>query len=799
MAISKQNISLFLLLLLATGMRFYNLAGQSLWSDEGNSVALIKHGYSDIAQRTAYDIHPPFYYWLLKLCTAIFGTTEIGLRALSAMLGIALVYLTYLLGRRLLTPRIALIATSISALSPLQIHYSQEVRMYMLLAVLSTLTVFLLSCLHETIYGSKLTLATSPYLIGYLTVVSAGLYTHYAYPLILVVVGLFFLFELICNRPATWYRALINVALLHLIPILLYLPWLPIAWRQLTSWPSEKSVIPLNDMIGTVATTLIFGLSWPYETKIIAMLILSVSIAIPLIKILSIYRATANLHAENPCESAFIRVQTTMFLLLIWLILPISVTLLIFSPAFLKFLLIATPPLTLLLAVTIAALPRPVQALFLMMLLTSSLVSLTHYQTNPAYARDNYRGIVNFIKAVQGKRDAIILNAEGQQDVFNYYYYQNRANPTKTSIVYPLPRQRPLDKQATITELQQITAQATKIYAVYWATQQADPHGLIEGWLDENLFKATDQWYGNVRLVTYGNQIRNQADCTNRIDAECSWIEVGQQFGDISLLKYSLVDRTVTPADILQLQLIWQTGMPLAQNYTIFGQLLDNRNHLVGQRDASPKLPTTQWSVNELLTDTLGIFIEPGTPPGQHQLIIGLYDSQTGERLPILNEHGDMTTNFVELNDVTIAPTTLALPIEAYNIQHYTTQSIENVTLMGYDLYKVGHRSTPDTPIHSGDPIRLVAYWQRNQTWDQVSGLSNELTLQVVDRLGRATPIQQSVPIAGVDYPPTVWQPTEIVRAQYDLFLAGLETDLYRIKFERQTGGDAETGLFQVE
>ncbi|MDM8521553.1 glycosyltransferase family 39 protein [Anaerolineales bacterium HSG6] len=791
----KKNIPLFLLLIVATGMRFYNLAGQSLWSDEGNSLALVKHGYSDIAQRTAYDIHPPFYYWLLKLWTTIFGTTEIGLRALSAMLGVILVYLTYLLGRRLLSSRIALIATFISALSPLQIHYSQETRMYILLAVLSTLTVFMYISLHENILSSKLTHATLPYLIAHITVISMGLYTHYAYPLILIVVGLFFLFELAHHRSSRAWQTIISFSLIHLIPILFYLPWLPIAWRQLTSWPSEKLAVPLSDMLGTITTTMLFGLSWPYQTSLTAPLILGITILIPLGTAIPMLRVQASSYS------------TAIILLVLWLILPIIVTMLIFSPAFLKFLLVATPPLTLLLALTISAVPRLLQAMlsrhimriaapsffvqaFLMMIyLTSSLVSLTHYHSNPVYARDNYRGIVNFIKAVRRDEDAVILNAEGQQDVFNYYY-----QPNADDTVYPLPRQRPLDETATIAELEQISRHAPKIYAIYWATQQADPQGLIEGWLDDNLFKATDQWYGNVRLVTYGNQITDKASCL-----DC-WVETDKQFGEnIQLLKYRLVDRRVMPGDILQIQLVWQTDQPISQNYIMFGQLLDGGNHLVGQRDAAPKLSTMSWPTSQPLTTTFGIFVEPGTPPGQHWLIIGLYNSQTGERLPILDSSSNTEANFAELDRLTIAPTTGALPIEAYNIHHQSNQPLGNITLLGYDLYKIGHRSTPDVPIHSGDPIRLVAYWQQNQT----SSHSDELTLQVVDRLGRATPIEQPVPIAGVDYPSSAWQISEIVRAQYDLFLGGLEPGLYRIKFSRQINDrdwiEAETNLFTVK
>ena len=165
------SLALWLILLLATFFRFYHLPGQSLWSDEGNSVALARRSLAEIARRTAFDIHPPFYYWLLKIWTGLFGDSEAGLRSLSAVLGVACVYLTWHIAVRLLGRRVALIATLIAALSPFQIYYAQEARMYMLLALLGTLTILLAVLLVDQFDSLWLK-------IGYIATVTAGLYTH---------------------------------------------------------------------------------------------------------------------------------------------------------------------------------------------------------------------------------------------------------------------------------------------------------------------------------------------------------------------------------------------------------------------------------------------------------------------------------------------------------------------------------------------------------------------------------------------------------------------------------------------
>lgn len=773
-----RRLTLPVILLVAAALRFYRLVGQSLWSDEGNSVALARRGFAEIAQRTAFDIHPPLYYWLLKLWIGLFGDSEAGLRSLSAGLSILLVYVIARLGGRLFSPRVGLLAAFIAAVSPLQIYYAQEARMYTLLALLSSLTVWL-ALLFLDGAGVEINWRIG---LAYVLVVTAGLYTHYAYPLVLIVInGIVLLDWLIKSKIPNPKSKITTWLALQLLPLLLYLPWLPIAWRQVTTWPSERQPLPLPSIIAEVSQTLLFGLSWPFGGGLGA----GGAVLLVLLAGLGMMALSSNERRQRPALPLHMRLA----LVWVWLLLPVLLTVVIFSPAFLKFLLVASPPLTLLLAFALDQLTapttktlRPTQHLrlhavqvyalrsFLTSLLLSfiiipSLLSLNVYYTDPTYARDNYRGIVSFIKAVGGPQDGIILNAEGQQDVFNYYYERP---PRLAALVYPLPRQRPLDEAATLAELQTLAENSERLYAVYWASQQADPGGVIEGWLDSHLFKATDQWYGNVRLVSY-------AGLGN--DVEAAWQPLDAQFGPhLRLTGYRLSTTTLRPGEILRLGLAWDTDAPLAADYVVFAQLLDSSDHLVGQRDASPQLPTTAWPAGERLEDQHGLFVEPGTPPGPHRLIVGLYDRQTGQRLPV----ADQATDFIELALLEIGKPAQPLPPEAFTIQTRLDVPLGEVTLLGYDFYKVGHRSAPETPLHPGDPVRVVLYWQAGPS---ISEAADEVLIEVVGSEGQPAALSMTRPLAGVAYPPNRWSPGEIVRAQHDFFLAGLEPGLYRLAF----------------
>jgi hypothetical protein len=105
-------------------------------------------------------------------------------------------------------------------------------------------------------------------------------------------------------------------------------------------------------------------------------------------------------------------------------------------------------------------------------------------------------------------------------------------------------------------------------------------------------------------------------------------------------------------------------------------------------------------------------------------------------------------------------------------------QPMLDVTLLGYDLYKLGHRSTPETPLHPGDPVQLVAYWQVREP---VRRLQDQLFIQVVTSSGESTPIFETRQPAGTDYPLPEWQEGEIIRAQYNFFLENLPPGTYRL------------------
>lgn len=219
-----ESATIFAILVAALAARLYGLASESLWLDEATSIFLAKMPIAEMVQWTAVDIHPPFYYALLHFWLVL-GDGEAEVRLLSALSGVASVAVLYALARRLFNPVVGLVAAALLAVSPLHVWYSQETRMYALLALLGLLTAYLMVlALLDQRRGAW---------PAYGICAMLTLYTHYYGFFILLAENLIVLFLL--------WRGLIERAALRrwlaldVVIALAFLPWLPTLVRQVQS------------------------------------------------------------------------------------------------------------------------------------------------------------------------------------------------------------------------------------------------------------------------------------------------------------------------------------------------------------------------------------------------------------------------------------------------------------------------------------------------------------------------------------------------------------------------------------
>lgn len=236
-----QGLGLFVL---ALTVRLWNLGGQSLWVDEVLQFNISRQALSQMVQAIAggADNSPPVYHTLLHYVIVAGGTSEWALRLPSAVFGSLSVFLVYVIARQLGQTRGAPVAGLLLAISPLQVWYSQEARMYSLMVLL---------VLGQTVALLKaLRLSSWPNWAVYCLVTIVALYT-YPYTL------------LSCLGQGCWLaldpsrrRQVLRPWLLAIgVALLSFVPWLQILLhREDLTAGLEKAVSPIMALTYTALT-----------------------------------------------------------------------------------------------------------------------------------------------------------------------------------------------------------------------------------------------------------------------------------------------------------------------------------------------------------------------------------------------------------------------------------------------------------------------------------------------------------------------------------------------------------------
>lgn len=105
----------------------------------------------------------------------------------------------------------------------------------------------------------------------------------------------------------------------------------------------------------------------------------------------------------------------------------------------------------------------------------------------------------------------------------------------------------------------------------------------------------------------------------------------------------------------IYLTLYWQALTRMEEDYTVFIHLLDEEGQIIAQRDSQPLFgfyPTSFWEKDEVVRDEYDIHVDSSTPSGGYELVVGMYLLGTGDRLPILDEEGQMMGDLIPLGRV---------------------------------------------------------------------------------------------------------------------------------------------------
>ena len=113
------------------------------------------------------------------------------------------------------------------------------------------------------------------------------------------------------------------------------------------------------------------------------------------------------------------------------------------------------------------------------------------------------------------------------------------------------------------------------------------------------------------------------------------------KLGEVIRLDGFDADARVRAGQVFALTLHWQAMITPQKNYQVFVHVLDANGNLVAQQDNAPRqnhYPTRIWDAGERVPDTYTFTLNQ---PGTYRIITGMYDAQTGERLPAFDTPGN--------------------------------------------------------------------------------------------------------------------------------------------------------------
>ena len=746
-------ILLLLITFLALGLRLYDLDGQSLWYDEGFSVYLARMEPGEITTRTAADIQPPLYYYLLYGWIELFGDSERAVRSLSVLFGVLTVPLMYGVGWQLFRSRLAgLLAALLVAVSPLHVWYGQEARMYTLLTFLCLLSSYLLLLVSDAKRWWQILILWIIYTLANV----AALYTHYFAAFVMVFQAAYIFFIWVARGGRPWHLILGGLAS-GLVTILAYVSWLPhLIKRYGTDVSYWAGQLKIDQVFVDIVLSFVGGESISEAMGLLLAIGYGLVFVLCVVALVSQAARASQRVADGEPQVLPVSYFPLLFLLLYLLVPPaLILTLSYDSPKFnARYVMVSHPAVLLILAGGLATLWQrrtgylsnvsrgALVALGLVFILGVSAYANYNAYTDPAFARADFRGVARYIRRHIGPDETVILTSGHMFPVFDYY-----APGVERHL---LPDSPTLDTTRTLdysiaADLNGWLADKLGVWLVLWQDEVVDPTGYLTAMLDQvGDEEPVERAFPQIDLRHY--RLPEDAFLSEEPEiAHPAQFNFGNQ---LRLLGY-------TQLDDRQVVLFWEALQAMDEDYRVSLVLRDTLGQDWGRWDGRPSAylyPTDRWREGQIVFGRYDLVAAPGTPPGDYGLEIGVYTEEDLVGLDVLDEAGAPQGKRAMLGAVRLAvPAVTAEQIEIPNSGR--TELGSGLVLLGWDLERF--------EAQPGDRLLLTLIWSAEAQPKE----DYQLRVLVADVAGQ-TLEAGTFPPTNPWHPTSVWLPGQAWRGQ---------------------------------
>lgn len=440
------------------------LLSGSLWMDEAAQALESIRPWSEQLNIPA-DFQPPLFHIITHFLLQI-STAEAWLRGSSVMAGAGSVVLTYLIGKKFVSPFMALSAAVLLATHSLHIFFAQELRPYSIACFWAMLSWY---CLLQILEQKKVKKNILLW-VGYILSTLAGLYSTYLFP---------FLFLSQISYVIFTQRKHFPQFLISWICIGLgFLPWLPMfvtqfqtsqllrlktqGWDQVVSYTQVKT-LPL------VLGKFLFGVIDLEVNLFFVGFIMFISSLLVFLFIKNRQKIFSQKKDVYPLLFWFVIPLITAWIVSFWV--PII------QPKRVLFLL---PPFLLLIVWFIdrAEISFKQKMLILGIFVSLNLFGTFQYWTNVVYQREDWRGLIATIDhTFSPANTAVIFGFDEPFSPWRWYSHQPFSTFTTGT--------------ATLTTMEEVQGSLEPIlqYQIIlvfdYLRDLTDPHRYIEQWLEQ--------------------------------------------------------------------------------------------------------------------------------------------------------------------------------------------------------------------------------------------------------------------------------------------------------------------------
>jgi len=634
--VKKYYLSLLAIILIALALQLYNLTYHSLWFDEAISVHWAKQSISRILEvgfTLEEDRLPPLYYLMLKGWTSLFGFSEASVRGLSVLFGLLLLPVVASIAKLLFNRPVALIAAALVALNPFLIWYAQEARMYAPALFFGTVAIwaFLRFCqtTQTPVPNFQFPIPNSQFIILFILATIAGLYSHLYVGFLLPALGLW----LVTGYPRHW-RLWLIFTLSGLVITLAYSPILLAIWRF------SGQAAP-----GTPFDGLLQRGGWLLQAFTVWQAPLTPTLRLLIPALFILFVALAFLPRPSPAGASLPYPRLLASLLFIC---PFAIaTLLLFRNhlAFFgeRYFIVMVPWLLIMAARGIDTLSRwlaktrpaksshPLlrQAIyhspFIILLLAAGLPIPGLWSVSTA--KEGWRQSVDYLAQNATRHDAILIHPDWIRYPFQYYFQGPGQTYAAFSTVTP--------ETALDGPLRGVVGNHEVIWLIQSHIDTPDPNRRVEQWLAARYPLVTELFPPGITLKGYAAnyQLDTLPPEATPVDLpfENGLRLVGYRAGQIASATDTLFH---PPSGWVHVTLYWTANRPVTPPATPFVHLVGPQGvwgvSLDRPNDALKLFPPSRWPTPApIIRQDLDVNLNPATPPGVYQLVVGMPQQDT--------------------------------------------------------------------------------------------------------------------------------------------------------------------------